>query len=260
MIVGVLAGAVTAQDRRGIRPEDPSNPLRELISGYYFSNVETRALQDDDFDNPAFLWVDQGATLWKTRQGASNKACSDCHGSAEQTMRGVGARYPTYNKELGRVVDIEQRIQFCQKKHMRAQPWKWESDQLLAMTAYLKQYSRGLPVAISITGPARPYFEKGREFYYRRRGQLNLSCAHCHEYKYGSRLRSDLLSQGQINGFPVYRLKWQKLGSTHRRFRGCNKQVRAKPFPYGSDEYTSLELYLTWRGNGLPIESPSVRR
>jgi sulfur-oxidizing protein SoxA len=82
---------------------------------------------------------------------------------------------------------------------------------------------------------------------------------HCHQLYAGKKLRANTLSQGQSNGFPTYRLKWQKLGSLHRRFRGCNKQVRAQPLKYGADEYVNLELYLAWRGRGLPIESPSVR-
>ena len=72
-------------------------------------------------------------------------------------------------------------------------------------------------------------------------------------------IRANLLSQGQSNGFPTYRLKWQKIGSLHRRFRGCNKQVRATPYKAGSDEYVNLELYLANRGRGLPVETPAVR-
>ncbi|MGI9498509.1 MAG: sulfur oxidation c-type cytochrome SoxA, partial [Geminicoccaceae bacterium] len=49
-------------------------------------------------------------------------------------------------------------------------------------------------------------------------------------------------------------------GSLHRRFKGCNDQVRAEPFKRGSDEYVNLELYLAWRGQGLPIETPAVRQ
>jgi sulfur-oxidizing protein SoxA len=74
------------------------------------------------------------------------------------------------------------------------------------------------------------------------------------------KIRADTLSQGQSNGFPTYRLKWQKLGSLHRRFKGCNDQVRAEPYKRGSDEYVNLELYLAWRGQGLEIESPAVRQ
>lgn len=105
-----------------------------------------------------------------------------------------------------------------------------------------------------------PFFEKGKEFYYGRRGQLDMSCANCHEDYYGTRIRADMLSQGHSNGFPTYRLKWQKVGSLHRRFRGCNEQVRATKLPYGTDDYVNLEVYLGWRGNGMPVETPAVRQ
>ncbi len=127
------------------------------------------------------------------------------------------------------------------------------------MTIFVKAQSRGIPVKVDISGKAKPFFEKGKAFYYKRRGQLDMSCAHCHEKYYGMKLRMNTLSQGMSNGFPAYRLKWQKPGSLHRRFSGCNKQVRAKPFKKGSDEYMNLELYLAWRGQGLPVETPAVR-
>ena len=76
----------------------------------------------------------------------------------------------------------------------------------------------------------------------------------------GKHLRTEILSQGQTNGFPLYRLKWQGFGSVQKRFAGCNEETRAAPYPLGSDEYTNLELYVAWRGNGLPIETPAVRK
>ncbi|MGI9373918.1 MAG: sulfur oxidation c-type cytochrome SoxA, partial [Hyphomicrobiales bacterium] len=106
---------------------------------------------------------------------------------------------------------------------------------------------------------ATEWFEKGKAFYNQRRGQLDMACSSCHVDNAGNKIRANILSQGQGNGFPTYRLKWQKPGSLHRRFRGCNKQVRAKPFKTGSDEYLALELYVMWRGRGLPVETPAVR-
>ena len=86
-----------------------------------------------------------------------------------------------------------------------------------------------------------------------------MSCANCHVDNAGGIIRANTLTQGQSNGFPVYRLKWQKVGSTHRRFRGCNKQVRAQPYAYGSEEYVNLELFVAWRGRGLLVETPATR-
>ena len=75
-------------------------------------------------------------------------------------------------------------------------------------------------------------------------------------------MRSDLLSPalGNLSHFPVYRLKWQSLGTPHRRFGGCNKQVRAKPYKSQSDEYKALEYYLTFMMAGLEANGPGTRK
>ena len=37
---------------------------KNLISGYYFSEPSTQEIQDDDFLNPGFLWVERGKKIW----------------------------------------------------------------------------------------------------------------------------------------------------------------------------------------------------
>jgi len=101
---------------------------------------------------------------------------------------------------------------------------------------------------------------KGKELYYTRDGQLDMSCANCHENHTGQMIRADHLSQGHVNGFPTYRSKWQGVGSMHRRFSGCMKNIRAQPYKRGSDEFTALEIYVASRGLGLSVETPSVRQ
>jgi len=231
----------------------------EKRSGYTFAAAETRSIQDDDFENPAMLWVDTGQELWDAVDGEAGKACASCHEDAADTMAEVGATYPVYYEPRGKLINIEQRINICRTENMKAKAWKWESRELLSMTAFVRHQSRGKPVAVKINGAAAPFYEKGKEFYYQRRGQLDMACKNCHEDNAGNMIRANLLSQGQSNGFPLYRLKWQKVGSLHRRFRGCNKQVRATPYKAGSDEYVNLELFLADRGRGLPVETPAVR-
>jgi sulfur-oxidizing protein SoxA len=231
----------------------------ESRSGYLFAAPETRDMEDDDFINPAFLWVDRGEELWSTVDGEAGKSCMSCHNDAEDSMKGVGARYPVYYEAWKKPINLEQRINLCRKENMKAKEWKWESQELLSMTSYVRMQSRGMPVNVSIDGPMKAFYDKGKAFYNERRGQLDMACKHCHVDNAGNMMRANLLSQGQSNGFPTYRLKWQKVGSLHRRFRGCNKQVRAKPFGYGSDEYVNLEVFLNHRGNGLPVETPAVR-
>jgi L-cysteine S-thiosulfotransferase len=241
-------------------------PIREIAaprSGVTFASNDIHQLQNDDAGNPGMLWVEQGKALWRQGvegAGADNKSCASCHGDAEKSMRGVAARYPVYDAAAGNILNLEGRINQCRVQRQHAEPLRYESDGLLALTAYVANQSRGMPVEASIDGPARPHFEAGRVQYVTRQGQLNLSCAHCHERNWGRTLLAEPISQGQSNGFPAYRLEWQGLGSLHRRLRACQFGIRAEQSPPGSQELIDLELYLAWRANGLPVEAPGVRR
>lgn len=231
----------------------------DLRSGYTYAEPETRAMQDDDFENPAMLTVDYGAEVWSTKDGEANKSCEDCHGNAAESMKGVGTRYPMYYEPWKKMINLELRINECRTNNQKAKPFKYESRELIGLTTFVRHQSRGMPVNVDIGGPAKPFFLKGKDFYYERRGQLDMACKHCHEDNEGNMIRANLLSQGQSNGFPTYRLKWSGVGTLHRRFKGCNEQVRAQAYDRGSDEYVNLELYLAWRGRGLPVETPAVR-
>lgn len=229
-------------------------------SGYLFLTESTRALQDDDFQNPAMFAVEKGRSVWGRTEGLQQLSCASCHGANAASMRGIAARYPVYDATRMGMVNLELRINEERKIRMGAPPLPYESEDMIALTAFVSMQSRGLPMAVDIAGPAQPYFERGRAFWNERRGQLDLACTHCHDDLVGRRLRGDLISQGQVNGFPIYRLGWRAMASRHRLFEWCNTSVRAEPYAYGSEEYLALELYTAWRGRGLPIEAPAVRR
>ncbi len=268
LAVGLTAGLASADEDAELvidgeklvtkleAPED--HPLSEVLSGWRFRNTETQALQIDDFDNPGFVFVELAEELWETAAGSSGQSCADCHGEVE-SLAGLRASMPKWNEAAGEPWTLEDWINWSRQEHQGAEPWKWESQEMLSMTALIGLQSRGEAVAVDIEGPMAPWYERGKELYYTRVGQLDMACAHCHEGNYGNMIRADHLSQGQINGFPVYRLKWQGLGSIHRRFKGCMENIRATPYKRGSDEFTALELYLAWRGQGLSVETPSVR-
>ena len=175
-------------------------------------------------------------------------------------MKTVGTRYPAWSDELGRMINVEQRINLCRSERQKAEAFTPESQDMLAITAYVMHQSRSLPMSVSLDGPAAQSFERGKAFYETRRGQLNLSCANCHVDHVGDHLKGEVISQGQVNGFPVYRQLWQTMGSLDRMFAWCNDAVRAEPYAAWSQEYVDLELYLRARGAGLPIETPAVRR
>lgn len=232
--------------------------IDEVMSGWLFRAVETQALQLDDFDNPGMIGVDRAIAAWSKVEGSEGKSCASCHDDPS-SMAGVKAVYPKWNEEAGEVRTMETQVNFCRENRMGAEPLGYTSKPLVDMVALLASVSRGMPVNVAIDGPVQSMWEQGKELYYARTGQLELSCANCHEESYGKMIRADHLSQGQVNGFPVYRLKNTKLNSVHARFKGCVRDTRAETYKPGSPEFVALELYVSSRGNGLSVEGPSVR-
>lgn len=249
-------------DGETIATKAPGNgiaPFDTLYSGWRLRTDETRAMEADDFDNPAFAFVEEGEAMWNTVEGSAGKSCASCHGDASETMVGVRAAMPKWNEKLGKPHTMETQINACRTENMEAEAWDWDDTKMLSMTAYVGLQSRGLPVAVQTDGPMTEWFEKGKEMYYTRTGQLNFSCASCHEANFDKMIRADHLSQGHVNGFPTYRLKTASLNSVQKRFKGCVRDTRAEQPKIGSDELLALEVYVAARGNGLSVETPSVR-
>jgi len=234
-------------------------PPGERRSGSSFMTPETQAMQTDDTANPGMLWVLDGEALWKNNANTVGKACADCHDDARASMRGVAARYPAFDKVLGHPVNLEQRINLCRANHQQAAPLAYESRDLLALTAFVAQQSRDMPIVTGDDPQLAPFIAKGRELFTQRQGQLNLGCANCHDDNWDKHLAGSAITQGHPTGYPLYRLEWQSLGSLQRRLRGCITGIRAQPYDYGAPELVELELYLMSRARGMPIETPAVR-
>ncbi len=247
------------------QPAQPQAPLRALPlsqvkSGLYFSGKDVQALQSDEFANPAQLWLSLAEKLWRQPSEINGKSCFSCHNEPGQSMKGIATRYPAVDLHTGRLMNVEDRINQCSTQYQKRKPLVPESDALLGLSLLVTQASKGLPLQVNIEGPASQHWQAGAALFNQRQGQLNLSCAQCHDQNFGQRLYVDALSQGQPNGYPVYRLEWQKLGSLERRLRSCYTGIRAELPPWGALEMRQLALYLMWRGEGLAIETPSVRK
>jgi L-cysteine S-thiosulfotransferase len=234
-------------------------PQGERRSGYSFMSPDTKAMQNDDTTNPGMLWVLDGEALWKSKIGATGKACVDCHNDAATSMKGVAARYPAFDKTLGRPVNLEQRINLCRTRHQGATPLPYESRDLLALTAFVAQRSRGVAIDAGTDPQLEPFVARGHDLFMQRQGQLNLGCTNCHDDNWDKRLAGSAITQGQPTGYPLYRLEWQSLGSLQRRLRACITGIRAQAYDYGAPELVELELYLMSRARGMPIETPAVR-
>jgi sulfur-oxidizing protein SoxA len=234
-------------------------PLDQRRSGFSFMSPENQAIQNDDTANPGMLWVLDGEALWKSKAGAAAKSCADCHNDAGNSMRGVAARYPAFDAKLGRPVNLEQRINLCRSQQQQATPLAYESRDLLALTAFVAKQSHGMPIETGADPQLEPFVAKGRELFMRRQGQLNLSCANCHDDNWDRRLAGSAITQAHPTGYPLYRLEWQSLGSLQRRLRACIFGIRAQPYDIGAPELVDLELYLMSRARGMPVETPAVR-
>jgi sulfur-oxidizing protein SoxA len=234
-------------------------PRADRRSGHDFMGRETRAMQDDDAANPGMLWVLDGGALWNRKVGAAGRSCADCHQDARATMKGVAARHPAFDAARGRPISLEQRINICRVDRQQAPALKYESKELLALTAYVARQSRGMPIEIAEDARTQPFLDAGRATFHRRQGQLNLACAQCHDDLWGKKLAGNVIPQAHPTGYPIYRLEWQGLGSLQRRLRGCLAGIRAEPYEYGAPEMVDLELYLMWRARGMTIEAPAVR-
>jgi L-cysteine S-thiosulfotransferase len=221
----------------------PADPRR---SGFETMTPALRAMQSDDAENPAMLWVKEGRALWQS------KGCIACHGDAAKSMVGVAARYPAFDAALGRPVTLAERIG-------HALPMDAESEAMLSLAAFVAMQSRGMPITPPADPRLRPHIERGRALFLRRFGQLNLSCAQCHDERAGARLGGSLIPQGHPTGYPLYRLEWQGLGSLQRRLRNCMSGVRAEPWVWGAAEMIDLELYLVRRAAGMALDAPALR-
>jgi sulfur-oxidizing protein SoxA len=239
-----VAAEISPQDRR---------------SGFEFMSPQTQAMQSEETSNPGMLWVADGERLWSEPQGSAGKSCASCHAEGKTSMRGVAARYPAFDEETKRPIDLMSRINQCRAKRQGVAPLTYQSDELLALTAYVAYQSHGMPIAPPTDSRLQPFRENGRAWFERRLGQLQLSCAACHDDRWGARLGGSVIPQGHPTGYPLYRLEWQNMGSLQRRLRGCLVGVRAQPFDFGAPEYVDIELFLMERAKGLKLETPAVR-
>ena len=246
-----------------------------MRSGISFASADLRATQADDSLNPAFLWIDQGQALWSEGSGfgtvhgagserhdssAEHPSCASCHHDWQRSMRGVAMKYPRWDNNNSRLINLEGQINACRTQRQHRPALAYESDELLGLTALVSLASRGMELKRTRQTSLEAALARGQARYETRMGQNNLACMHCHTQNAGQHLGGETISQGQPHAYPAYRLEWQKMGSLQKRLRACLSGVKAEIWAFGSDELMELELYLSFRGEGLPIESPGVRR
>lgn len=260
----MLASAPTATraqhppnpDAPAARPSAANQGADARRAGWQYMSPALQALQRDEAQNPAQLWVAEGQSLWR-RVPASGQACAACH--AEGSQRGMAAHHPAWDAVRGRPITLGGRIDQCRQRHQGEAAQGEEGDAVLALGAYLAHAARGAPLAPSTEPGMGRWVQQGGQLWQQRLGQLNLACTHCHDRHAGQRLGGAAIAQAHPTGYPSYRLEWQTLGSLQRRLRGCLVGVRAEPFAADADEWLALQAYLAKRASGMVLEGPSVR-
>jgi sulfur-oxidizing protein SoxA len=247
----------------------PGVPLEEFQNGVYAINADARTSWESMEEFPPYEdGVSYGQELFET-PFANGKTYASCF---ENGGIGIRQNYPYFDTATGKVKTLEEEINECRVKNGE-KPLGWKKGKMAAISAYMASTSNGKKVNVKIPNDPRALaaYEQGKRHFYAKRGQLNLACANCHKDNAGNRIRSETLSPalGHVTHFPVWRLKWAGkssdemlggFGTLHRRYGGCNKQVRAKPFPAQSDEYKALEYFHTYLSNDIPVNAPSSRK
>lgn len=233
----------------------PEVPFQDFSNGVYALDPIARENWEALEEFPPYeVNIDNGQLQWEQN--------ADIYEQCFPNGPGVKHQYPQWNSELKTVVTLAMEINLCHQTH-KLPLYDYMQTEINDLIAFMAYQSRGRIINIKIPNEeAKQAYLSGKKFYFTRRGQLNFACHHCHFDNAGKRLRSESLGPalGQTTGWPTYRNKWGALGPLHRRYIGCNKQVRAAPFKLQSVQYRNLEYFHTHMNNGLAINGPSVRR
>jgi sulfur-oxidizing protein SoxA len=235
-------------------------PMNEFQNGVYAIDKNSRDNWEAIEEFPPYEpFVEEGEEMWNT-PFANGKGYKDCFADGPA----LRSKYPHWDAASKSVATLPMAINKCREDNGE-KPLKYKKGKMATLLAYIGYESRGQKTNVIIPEgdkDALAAYNDGKTFYFARRGQLNFSCAHCHFESSGMKVRSDILSPalGHTTGWPVYRSKWGELGTLHRRFSGCNKQVRAKDFKAQGEEYRNLEYFLTHMSNGIEFNGPSARK
>ncbi|HFB65658.1 MAG TPA: sulfur oxidation c-type cytochrome SoxA [Aeromonadales bacterium] len=238
------------------RPDvDPA----DFNNGVYAIDSAGREQWEEIEEFPPYEFaVDEGKQLFEIPFPNGQKY-SDCFKNG-----GIGIRqnFPYYEVKSNRVVTLELAINDCRVLNHQ-QPYEYGQGDIEKIAAYMSFTSRGKKFNLSVPNEAAyNAYLAGKKFFYSRRGQLNMSCENCHMGAFGKMLRADMVgpAYGHTTSSPIYRAAWESIGSLHKRYVECNKNVRAKPFALQSEEYRNLEYFESLMSADLTINGPSSRK
>lgn len=261
--IGGSAHASPEQDRAAFialyHDKFPAAALEDYVNGALMLSGDARAQFDSIMEFPPFQGdIDRGKTLWETpfRNG---KTFASCYANGG---RNIAGNYPYYDSRNDRVVTFEMDINRCLRDNGEVEYKFSDKATMGILTAYARTLSDGMRVDVRVAGTgALAKYEQGKKLYFTRIGQYNFACASCHMVNAGKILRTEILSPtvGQTTHWPVFR-GGDNLNTLHMRYRRCMEQMRASPFPAGSEDLNNLEYFQSYLSNGLPMRASVYRK
>lgn len=256
------AHADPAKDRSDLinyyKQKFPDLKFENYIYGALAMNPDAKSQYDEMMAFPSYaIDLDKGQKMWET-PFKNGKKFSSCFPNGGKNVAG---NYPYFDDAANRVVTFENAINACLKKNGEEELQYGDSGMGL-LTAYARSLSDGMKVDIKVKGKgALAAYEKGKQYYYARNGQLNFACSSCHIENAGKFIRSDQLSMmvGQTSHWPEFR-GGTDIVTLQKRFMQCQTNMRAKPLKADSEEYNNLEYFLSYMSNDLPMQSPVFRK
>ncbi len=257
----IPVNASPEQDRKAFvdyfKGRFPNVEFNDFSNGVYAIDAQSRAQWEDIEEFPPYEEsIERGVLLYNTAF-TNGKGYFDCFGDGA-----VKHQYPFFDEEIQEVITLEYDINRCRIAN-NEKPLKWERHDLAFISAYMAYQSRGKKIDVKVKGKdALAAYEAGKKFYYSKRGYLNNSCATCHVQGAGLRVRSEVLhpALGETTNWPNYRLKWGHIATLHKRIRACHRDQGTRNLKAQSISYRNVEYFMTYMGNGLPINGPGVRK
>jgi L-cysteine S-thiosulfotransferase len=230
--------------------------------------------------NPAELVIMRGEELWKQKRGPKGASLEQCDiGLGAGVLKGAYAQLPRFFADTNQVMDFETRLVHCMvtlqgfdRAAVTKSPFSGAGQRqtdIEALTAYVVEQSRGLPVKISQSHPMeQAAFERGRQLFYMRGGPYDFSCATCHGVD-GQRIRLQDLPNISLNKqdaarafttWPAYRVSQGALRTMQWRLNDCFRQQRFPEPIFASQSTVDLITFLGVGANGAKMDSPAIKR
>jgi sulfur-oxidizing protein SoxA len=237
----------------------PTVAREDFGNGPYAVNEEMRKQWTDIMQFPPYeIALDEGHAEWD-KPFANGKHYADCF---DNKGEGIRQTYPRFIAETGQVETLEGAINRCRVENGE-KPLDPMTGLMASLAAVMSESSRGKPFAIAIPDDPRALaaYDRGKEFFYSRKGQLGVSCASCHMSPAGERMRGDILAPalGILAAMPIYRSDWGSMGTSIRRISTCSSQTRAVPLKADDEDYRDVEYFLSYMSNGIPVVGPGTR-